>query len=62
MKKLYLFENLNYYIGNNLTGGMQAKSVILTTDVVADKYPKIIVDENGISVDWIDGVIDSDLF
>ena len=52
--KLYLFKNMNYYIGDNLTDEMEQQGVILTTDVVENKSPKITVDENGINIDWIE--------
>jgi len=54
MRKLYLFENLNYYIGDNLTPEMESKGVILTEDAVEGKTPRIDVDETGVSVEWGD--------
>jgi len=58
MRKLYLFESLNYYIGDNLTPEMEAKGVILTEDVVENKTPVINVDTDGVNVEWVDEVGD----
>jgi hypothetical protein len=58
MRKLYLFESLNYYIGDNLTPEMESKGVILTEDIVEGKTPKINVDETGVSIEWVEEVGD----
>jgi hypothetical protein len=54
MKKLYLFKELNYYIGEGLTEEMKARGVVFETEVIEGKQSKIIHDENGVSVEWVD--------
>lgn len=61
MRKLYLFKNLNYYIGDDLTPQMKEKGVILTENIVEEKTPRIDVDETGVSIEWVDEVISNDL-
>ena len=50
--KLYLFKELNYYIGENLPIELKDKAVILKTEAVEGKTPKILYDETGVSVEW----------
>lgn len=56
--KLYLFKELNYYIGENLPMELKDKAVILKTEAVEGKTPKIVYDETGVSVEWVDESIE----
>jgi len=59
--KLYLFEKLNYYIGDNLPQSLLNKAVILETEYIEGKQANIIYDESGVAVEWIDEVIEDGL-
>ena len=53
---IYLFKDLNYYIGDNLTEYMLSKAVILETEYIKGMQPVVEYDESGVSIKWVEEV------
>ena len=56
--KIYLFKDLNYYIGSSLSDNMKNKAVIFETEYQEGKTPKVEYDKTGVSIVWVEEVLD----
>ena len=56
--KIYIFKDLNYYIGNDLSDNMKNKAVIFETEYQEGKTPVVMHDKTGVTIEWVEEVLD----